>query len=79
MPRYFLNHRTQDGQREIDIDGLKLPSLNAALEEAEFAAEGALALAEEPVEGCFEIEDEGRVIVARLPYAAVPDEGEDSK
>ena len=77
MPRYFLNHRTQDGRREVDIDGLKLPSLNAALEEAAFAAEGALALAEEPTEGCFEIEDEGRVLVARLPYAVVADDTED--
>jgi hypothetical protein len=67
MPRYFFNHRT-DASHDIDIDGLKLPSLNTALEEATFAAQGAVALAEEPTQGCFEIEDEGRVIVARVPY-----------
>lgn len=72
MPRYFFNHLTKDGQREIDIDGLKLPSLNTALEEATFAAQGAGALADQPVEGVFEIEDEGRVIVARVPYANGP-------
>jgi len=69
MPRYFFNHRTQNGQRDLDIDGLKLDSLNSALEEATFAAQGAIALAEEPVRGEFEIEDEGRVVVARVPYA----------
>jgi hypothetical protein len=69
MPRYFFNHRTKDGQREVDIDGLKLPSLNTALEEATFAAQGAVALADAPIEGAFEIEDEGRVVVARVPYA----------
>ena len=68
MPRYFFNHRTSDGQLELDIDGLKLDSLNAALEEASFAVEGAVALADEPVRGEFEIEDEGRVVVARVPY-----------
>jgi hypothetical protein len=72
MPRYFFNHRAKDGAAEVDIDGLKLDSLNAALEQATFAAQGAIALAEEPTEGVFEIEDEGRVIIARVPYAAVP-------
>ena len=74
MPRYFFNHRTSNGQRDLDIDGLKLDSLNSALEEATFAAQGAIALAEEPLRGEFEIEDEGRVVVARVPYAAVPSE-----
>lgn len=70
MPRFFFNHRTKGGQNEVDIDGLKLDSLNTALEEASFAARGAIALAEEPTEGVFEIEDEGRVVVARVPYVA---------
>jgi hypothetical protein len=69
MPRYFFNHRDKDGQNEIDIEGMKLDSLHNALEEATFAAQGAVALAEEPTEGVFEIEDEGRVVVARVPYA----------
>jgi hypothetical protein len=76
MPRYFFNHRTKDGQREVDIDGLKLPSLNTAMEEATFAAQGAVALAEEPTEGVFEIEDEGRVLVARVPYSVTEAEAE---
>jgi hypothetical protein len=70
MPRFFFNHLTKDGQREIDIDGLQLPSLNTALEEATFAAEGAVALAEQPTQGEFEIEDEGRVVVGRVHYVA---------
>ena len=77
MPRYFFNHRTKDGRHEVDIDGLKLPSLNIALEEAAFAAQGAGALADEPTEGVFEIEDEGRVIVARVPYSTMPQEPEE--
>lgn len=71
MPRFFFNHRTDGGQHELDIDGLKLGSLNDALDEAAFAAQGAIALAEEPVRGEFEIEDEGRVVVARVPYAVL--------
>lgn len=71
MPRFFFNHLTKDGQRELDIDGLKLPSLNTALDEAAFAAQGAVALADEPTEGVFEIEDEGRVLLARVPYSVV--------
>jgi hypothetical protein len=71
MPRYFFNHRTQDGQRDLDIDGLELDSLHSALDEATFAAQGAIALAEEPLRGEFEIEDEGRVVVARVPYAVL--------
>lgn len=74
MPRFFFNHRTDSGQQELDIDGLKLDSLNSALEEAEFAAQGAIALAEEPIAGVFEIEDEGRVVVARVPYTVLPAE-----
>lgn len=69
MPRFFFNHRTKNGQPEIDIEGLKLDSLNTAVEEAAFAAKGAAALADEPLEGVFEIEDEGRQLVARVPYA----------
>lgn len=72
MPRFFFNHRTQDGQHELDIEGLKLDSLNSALDEATFAAQGAIALAEEPLRGEFEIEDEGRVVVARVPYVVLP-------
>jgi hypothetical protein len=76
MPRFFFNHRDKDGQREVDIDGLVLPSLNTALEEAQFAAEGATALADGPTEGEFEIEDEGRVVVARMRYAGtLPEDG----
>jgi len=68
MPRFFFNHRAADGQHEVDIDGLQLTSLNDALEQATFAAQGAVALAESPTEGVFEIEDEGRVLIARVPY-----------
>ena len=73
MPRFFFNHTTKTGEHEIDIDGLKLPSLNNAIEEASFAAQAAAALADEPTEGVFEIEDEGRVVVARVPSVAAPD------
>lgn len=68
MPRFFFNHRSLDGQRALDIDGLKLDSLNSALDEATFAAQGAVALADAPTRGEIEIEDEGRVVVARVPY-----------
>ncbi|WP_108396402.1 DUF6894 family protein [Devosia submarina] len=74
MPRFFFNHTTKTGEHEIDIDGLKLPSLNNAIEEASFAAHAAAALADEPTEGVFEIEDEGRVVVARVPYVASPED-----
>lgn len=74
MPRFFFNHTTKSGDREMDIDGLKLDNLNSAIEEASFAAQGAVALAEEPTEGVFEIEDEGRVLVARVPYIVAADE-----
>jgi len=70
MPRFFFNHTTKTGEREVDIDGLKLDSLNSVIEEASFAAQGAVSLAEQPAEGVFEIEDEGRVLVARVPYIA---------
>ncbi|SMQ65459.1 hypothetical protein SAMN06295905_1231 [Devosia lucknowensis] len=69
MERYFFNHRDADGHLEMDIDGIILPSLNNALDEASFAARGAVALAEQQTEGCFEIEDAGRRLVARVPYA----------
>ena len=68
MPRFFFNHRSLDGQRALDIDGLRLDSLNSALDEATFAAQGAVALADAPTRGEIEIEDEGRVVVARVPY-----------
>ncbi len=69
MPRYFFNHRTSDGRREVDIEGLRLDSLEDALEQASFAVNGTISLAEEPLQGEFEIEDEGRVLLARVPYA----------
>ncbi len=78
MPRYFFNLRSQEGL-EIDIDGLKLESLHAALDEASYAAEAAIALSPDAVAGCFEIEDEGRVVVARVPYAAEPYTGEEAE
>lgn len=78
MPRFFFNHTAKSGEHEIDIDGLKLPSLNNAIEEASFAAQAAIALADEPTEGVFEIEDEGRVVVARVPYVASADDSESS-
>lgn len=68
MPRFFFNHLSQDGERALDIEGLKLDSLNTALDEAAFAAQGAVALADAPTRGEIEIEDEGRVVVARVPY-----------
>lgn len=74
MPRYFFNHLAADGQRDIDIDGMHLPSLHAALEEAATAAEGAMSIASSPVQGCFEVEDEGRVVIARVPYRNSPPE-----
>lgn len=69
MERYFFNHRDADGHLEMDIDGILLPSLNTALDEASFAAQGAIALAEDATQGCFEIEDAGRKLIARVPYA----------
>lgn len=77
MPRFFFNHRAKDSQDEIDIEGLKLETLNDAIEEASFAAKGAVALADEPIRGEFVIEDEGRVPLARVPYAATPAENDD--
>jgi hypothetical protein len=77
MERFFFNHRDQQGNLQVDIDGIILPSLNTALEEASYAARGAVALADEPSSGCFEIEDAGRQIVARLPYAIRDAEPED--
>lgn len=68
MERYFFNHRDAEGHLEMDIDGIVLPSLNTALEEASFAARAALALADDASGGCFEIEDGGRKLIARLPY-----------
>ena len=58
MPRYFFNHRTPAGVTEVDIDGLKLESLNSALDEAAFAAKAAVSMADEPLEGVFR--DRGR-------------------
>ncbi|SFV37487.1 hypothetical protein SAMN05216456_2948 [Devosia crocina] len=76
MPRFFFNHRTSKDENEVDIEGLQLPTLNDALEEASFAARGAVALADEPVRGEFIIEDEGRVPLARVPYAAEEPDGD---
>jgi hypothetical protein len=73
MPRFFFNHQTDHGQLDVDVEGIKLDSLNAALEEASFAVKGAVALADEPLRGEFQIEDEGRVVLARVPYAVVED------
>jgi hypothetical protein len=74
MPRFFFNHQSDDGPLDVDIDGIKLDSLNAALEEASFAVKGAVALADEPTRGEFQIEDEGRVVLARVPYAVVDED-----
>ena len=80
MPRFFFNHRTANDKDEIDVEGLKLSSLNEAIEEAAFAAKGAVALADEPVRGEFVIEDEGRVLLARVPYAAeAPEDNAENK
>jgi hypothetical protein len=68
MERYFFNHRDEAGDLVVDIDGIVLPSLNSALEEASFAAHTTVAMADEPAKGCFEIEDSGRVLRARVPY-----------
>lgn len=73
MERYFFNHRNADGELAVDIDGIVLPSLNNALEEASFAAHTTVTLADEPTKGCFEIEDSGRVLRARVPYAIEDD------
>ena len=72
MQRFFFNHRSDDGQHEIDIEGMQLHSLNQAIDEAVFAVRSAMALADEPATGCFEIEDAGRVLVARVPYTMDP-------
>lgn len=77
MERYFFNHRDAAGELELDIDGMILPSLNTALEEASFAARAALTLADAPARGCFEIEDAGRKLIARLPYATAPRNGDE--
>jgi hypothetical protein len=68
MPRFFFNHRSNQGEYELDLEGIKLPSVHDALDEATFAAQGAASLADRPVSGEFEIEDEGRVLIARVPY-----------
>lgn len=69
MERYFFNHRDQSGELQLDIEGMLLPSLHSALDEASFAARSALSLADTAISGCFEIEDGARRLVARLPYA----------
>ena len=74
MERYFFNHRDAAGDLQIDVDGIILPSLNTALDEASFAARGAAALAETPTSGCFEIEDSGRRLMARVPYSIRDDD-----
>lgn len=72
MQRFFFNHRSNDGLHELDIEGIQLHSLNEALNEAVFAARSAMTLADQPATGCFEIEDAGRVLVARVPYTIDP-------
>lgn len=69
MERYFFNHRTPDGKLHLDIDGILFPSLNAALDEASFAAHAMVDIGEDNTTGCFEIEDSGRCLIARVPYA----------
>lgn len=76
MPRYFFNHLADNGSRRIDPQGLTLPSLHSALDEATFAAQCAAALATEPARGCFEIEDERHAIIARVPYVSAASEDE---
>lgn len=66
MPRYFFNLRTPENH-ELDIEGMVLQSLHDAVEEADYAAEAAMALSS-GTSGVFEIEDEGRVIVARVAF-----------
>ena len=78
MERYFFNHRDAQGHLEMDIDGIVLPSLNTALEEASFAARAALALSDSDSGGCFEIEDGGRKLIARLPYAVTGETADDN-
>ena len=73
MERFFFNHRDAKGDVEIDIDGIMFPSLNTALEEASFAAHALVEHADEPASGCFEIEDSGRRLMARVPYAVADD------
>ncbi|MEQ9637418.1 MAG: hypothetical protein RLW68_15210 [Devosia marina] len=73
MERYFFNHRDQSGDLQIDIDGIMLPSLHSAVDEASFAASNALGLSDGPIRGCFEIEDGARKLVARVPYAVESD------
>ena len=71
MERFFFNHRGDNGL-QLDIEGIKLHSLNEALNEAVYAARCAMMLADVPSGGCFEIEDAGRALVGRVPYSATP-------
>jgi hypothetical protein len=73
MPRFYFNHLAQNGARQIDPQGLTLPSLHQALDEATFAARCAAALANEPMAGCYEIENEQHAVIARVPYYIDPD------
>lgn len=69
MERYFFNHRDQSGDLQLDIEGMMLPSLHSAVDEASYAARSALTLSDSATKGCFEIEDGARQLVARVPYA----------
>jgi hypothetical protein len=73
MPRYFFNLRTPEGFH-LDIDGLILESLNAAIEQAHVAAELAMEFGDGRTEGCFEIEDGARILVATVPFKSLPNQ-----
>lgn len=66
MPRFFFNLRTAE-THELDIEGMVLGSLHDAVEEANYAAEAAMEMSSGTA-GVFEIEDEGRVVVARVAF-----------
>lgn len=72
MQRFFFNHRRSDGGHDLDTEGMELNSLTDALDEAAYAAQTAMAYADELASGCFEIEDAGHTLVARVPYSGSP-------
>lgn len=72
MPRFYFTHLAQNGERQPDPQGLTLPSLHSALDEATFAAQCAAALADAPVSGCYEIENDKHAVIARVPYYIDP-------
>ena len=73
MPRYFFNLRSDEAYH-LDIDGMILDNLNAAVDQANVAAELAMEMAEGPTAGVFEIEDGARVLQATVPFRSAPDE-----